>query len=51
VTWGSMLNIGRTEPEAWWLIVFPGIAIFVTVTVFNLIGDGLQEALDPKLKK
>jgi ABC-type dipeptide/oligopeptide/nickel transport system permease subunit len=33
------------------LIVFPGIAIFVTVTVFNLIGDGLQEALDPKLKK
>jgi len=51
VTWGSMLNIGRTEPEAWWLILFPGIAIFITVTVFNLIGDGLRDAFDPKLKR
>lgn len=51
VTWGSMLNIGRTEPEAWWMIVFPGIAIFLTITVYNLIGEGLRDALDPRLKK
>lgn len=50
VTWGSMLNTGRVEPEAWWMIVFPGLAIFITVTVFNLIGDGLRDALDPKSK-
>jgi peptide/nickel transport system permease protein len=50
VTWGSMLNIGRTEPEAWWMIVFPGMAIFVTVMIFNLIGDGLRDALDSKSK-
>lgn len=51
VTWGSMLNVGRSEPEAWWMIVFPGIAIFITVTVYNLIGEGLRDALDPRLKK
>lgn len=51
VTWGSMLNIGRSEPEAWWMIVFPGIAIFITITIYNLIGEGLRDALDPRLKK
>ena len=51
VTWGSMLNIGRTEPEAWWLIIFPGLAIFITITIYNLIGEGLRDALDPKLKR
>lgn len=50
VTWGSMLNTGRVEPEAWWMILFPGSAIFITVMVFNLIGDGLRDALDPKSK-
>ncbi len=50
VTWGSMLNVGRIEPEAWWMIVFPGLAIFITITVYNLIGEGLRDALDPKLK-
>ena len=50
VTWGKLLSLARTSTKSWWLAVFPGIAIFVTVTLFNLIGDGLSEALDPKLK-
>jgi len=41
-TWGKMLNIARSNFSAWWMVVFPGIGIFVTVTVFNLIGDGLR---------
>lgn len=45
VTWGSMLSEVRSNPSAWWLAVFPGGAIFVAVTVFNLIGDGLSEAM------
>ena len=51
VTWGKLLNQGRENFNAWWLIVFPGIAIFITVTVYNLIGEGLRDALDPKLKR
>ncbi len=50
VTWGSMLNDARARFSAWWLAVFPGVAIFVTVTLFNLIGEGLTDALDPKRK-
>ena len=41
-TWGKMLSIARSNFLAWWMVVFPGIGIFVTVTVFNLIGDGLR---------
>jgi len=51
VTWGSLLSKGRQEPEATWLIFFPGLLIFLTVTVYNLIGEGLRDALDPKLRK
>ena len=51
VTWGKLLSVARNAPEAWWLAVFPGFAIFITVTVFNLIGEGLTDALDPRLKK
>ena len=50
VTWGSLLNLGRQEFEAWWLVMFPGLAIFVTITIYNLIGEGLRDALDPRLK-
>ena len=35
----------------WWLIVFPGLAIFLTVLAYNLIGEGLQEATDPRLRR
>jgi peptide/nickel transport system permease protein len=51
VTWGSMLSIGKEEFDAWWLVIFPGFAIFITITVYNLIGEALRDALDPKLKK
>jgi peptide/nickel transport system permease protein len=51
VTWGSLLREARSYAKAWWLTVFPGLAIFVSVTIFNYIGDGLTEALDPRLKE
>ena len=51
VTWGSMLNLSRPYPKAWWLAIFPGFAIFLTVTIFNLLGEGLTEAMDPKALK
>jgi peptide/nickel transport system permease protein len=50
VTWGSLLATVRGFPQAWWLAIFPGFAIFITVTIFNLIGDGLTDAMDPRLK-
>ena len=51
ITWGKMLSISRNNPSAWWFAIFPGFAIFVTVTLFNLIGEGLTDALDPRLKQ
>lgn len=45
VTWGSMLNMARQNYLAWWLAIFPGLAIFVTVSILNFIGDGLSEAI------
>ena len=50
VTWGSLLNLGREYPEAWWLIMYPGFAIFITITVYNMIAEASRDALDPKLK-
>ena len=37
--------------RAWWVVTFPGLAILITVLAFNLMGDGLRDALDPKLKR
>jgi len=51
VTWGKLLFQGKEHFQAWWLVIFPGLAIFITVTVYNLIGEGLRDALDPKLKQ
>lgn len=51
VTWGKLLFQGKEHFQAWWLVIFPGVAIFITVTVYNLIGEGLRDALDPKLKQ
>ncbi len=49
--WGAMLNYGRNYlRDAWWMSVFPGVAIFVAVLCINLLGDGLRDALDPKLR-
>lgn len=51
-TWGSLLSSARDMlPSGWWLTTFPGLAIFVTVTVYNLVGEGLRDALDPRLKQ
>ncbi len=51
ITWGKLLSISRSNPTAWWLAIFPGFAIFLTVTLFNLIGEGLTDAIDPRLKQ
>lgn len=49
--WGSMLNEGRDYlRSAWWVTTFPGLAIMVTVVSINLLGDGLRDVLDPRLK-
>lgn len=49
--WGAMLNYGRNYlREAWWMSMFPGLAIFLAVMCVNLFGDGLRDALDPKLR-
>ncbi|HZV12907.1 MAG TPA: ABC transporter permease subunit, partial [Candidatus Kapabacteria bacterium] len=50
VTWGSVLNEARGATYAWWLAIFPGFAIFLTVLSYNLIGEGLRDALDPRLR-
>jgi dipeptide transport system permease protein len=50
--WGTMLAEAREFIlRAWWVVTFPGLAILVTVLAINLIGDGLRDALDPKLKR
>ncbi len=49
ITWGYLLNQARGRSAAWWMAIFPGLAIFLTVTIFNLIGEGLTKALNPKL--
>ena len=50
--WGAMLSVGRQFIRtASYMTIFPGLAILITVLAFNLLGDGLRDALDPKLKK
>jgi len=49
-SWGSILLIATSNYEKWWLTVFAGSSIFITVTVFNVLGNGLRDALDPRLK-
>jgi peptide/nickel transport system permease protein len=49
-SWGNMLTSGKDNIEiAWWLSLFPGIAILITVLSYNLFGEGLRDALDPRL--
>lgn len=49
-SWGQTLNAGRLEQKLW-LVLAPGFAIFFVVSVFNLVGEGLRDALDPKLRQ
>ncbi len=50
--WGTMLADAREFIlRAWWVVTFPGLAILLTVLAINLVGDGMRDALDPKLKR
>jgi dipeptide transport system permease protein len=50
--WGTMLSSSlQFLQRAWWVVTFPGLSILITVLAFNLMGDGLRDALDPKLKR
>lgn len=51
-SWGNILTTGKDNIEiAWWLSLFPGMAILITVLGYNLLGEGLQDALNPRLKE
>ena len=51
-TWGNILNDGKEVIElAWWLSVYPGLAILITVLSYNLLGEGIRDALDPRLRQ
>ena len=50
-SWGTLLQLAHGNNNYWWLIVVPSVAIFVCVTVFNLVGSGLRDAMDPKLRR
>ncbi len=51
-TWGNILNDGRDYIEiAWWLTLYPGLAILITVLSYNLMGEGIRDALDPRLRQ
>ncbi len=51
-SWGDLLSQSRAFMDiAWWLTIFPGAAIFLTITSFNLVGEGLRDAIDPKLRR
>jgi peptide/nickel transport system permease protein len=51
-TWGNILNDGRDYIEiAWWMTLYPGLAILVTVLSYNLLGEGIRDALDPRLRQ
>lgn len=50
VSWGKVLNAARTQPKTWWPLVYPGLCIFLSITCYNLIGDAIRDAVDPRLK-
>ncbi|MBI2015354.1 MAG: ABC transporter permease [Candidatus Rokubacteria bacterium] len=51
-TWGNILNEGKDAIEiGWWLSLYPGLAILVTVLSYNLLGEGIRDALDPRLRQ
>jgi len=50
-SWGNMLTAGKDKMEiAWWLTLFPGLAIFITVMAYNMLGEGIRDAIDPRLR-
>ena len=49
-SWGSLINESKMA-EHWWIQLFPGMLIFITITCYNQVGDALRDALDPKMKR
>jgi peptide/nickel transport system permease protein len=49
-SWGEILSEGRLRFDAWWLMAFPGLCVFLTVASLNLVGEALRDALDPRLR-
>ncbi|HEX3999872.1 MAG TPA: ABC transporter permease [Pirellulales bacterium] len=49
-SWGALLRVAYDNNHSWWMAVFPSLAIFFTLTVFNLVGNGLRDAMDPRLR-
>ncbi len=49
-SWGSILSTARENPTYYWLVMIPGFAIFVTVTLYNLLGEGIRDAIDPRMR-
>lgn len=51
-SWGSILQEASSDPkQLWWITVFPGLAIFITITAYNIVGEAFRDASDPKLRK
>jgi len=51
-SWGNILTAGKDNIDiAWWLSLYPGLAILITVVGYNLLGEGIRDSLDPRLKK
>jgi peptide/nickel transport system permease protein len=48
--WGALVSQGAEALDQWWLATFPGLAILTTVMAFNLVGDAVQDALDPRAR-
>ncbi len=49
-SWGEALGEARGHPEAWWLVLFPGVALLATLIALNLVGEAARDALDPRLR-
>ncbi len=49
-SWGTLLKLGNENYHYWWLVIVPSVAIFFTVTIFNLVGSGMRDAMDPRLR-
>lgn len=49
-SWGALLNDAREHVDAWWLAVFPGALLFLTVSAYNILGEGVRDAIDPTLQ-
>jgi len=51
-SWGNILTAGKDNIDiAWWLSLYPGLAILITVVGYNLLGEGIRDASDPRLKR